>query len=98
MEDKIDLLDKLINTDGWKRGIVPHLTNQLNMDIVALVGNDPEKKTSDDFLRGRISLLKWLIEGIPREIQEVKFERMRARQPEPGQPAAGDPYQAEQEK
>lgn len=76
------LLKTLVRSREWNEGLVPILRSKLESATSALL----QGTQRDDLLRGQISVLAWLYEGLPLELEREEET------PKPDDPAVGNPY------
>lgn len=80
------LLKNLLGSLEWTDGLKPVLLAQLEQATQQLLIGSPD----DDKMRGRVQCLLWLLEGLPRQLEQ---EETPADEP-PVEPA-GHPYEEE---
>lgn len=92
-ELKFQLLQQMLNSDGWEV-LHEHLTKLRDSDMISL--SAAKRDLPDDYVRGRIGTLTWLLEGLSAEVQEY-FREQHPVKPlgQPVEVDAGNPYAPE---
>lgn len=73
-EEAVPLVLDTIQTPGWTEVIQPGLLRARDQAILGLInGDSTTKKVSDDFTKGQINALSWMI-GWPQRISAVAAE------------------------
>lgn len=91
-EQTILLFEELITSKAWNEALIPHLTRFRESDILSLLAVSDQKKVSDDFLRGRVNVYQFLIEGLPRQVVEARAANLEPPAGPPEEVHVGDPY------
>lgn len=66
LKEKMEAVSYLLQTDGWEV-IQEFLTNQQNSDMQILAS--PKRAYPDDFYRGRVNVIQWLLEALPEQVK-----------------------------
>ena len=90
--ERMRALEETLNTTGW--GVLhDFLTIQRETDMITL--SSAKRDLPDDYLRGRISVMTWVLEGLTQEVNEYFRDHDKQAQSVDGQPAhedVGHPY------
>lgn len=79
----------LLNSTGWLDILMPMMEHQLKTDILALSDQSRTRTlVSDDYLRGRISALRWILTHPANLVKEEELRRAK----KPAADAVGHPY------
>src|SRR6267142_4654172 len=89
-EQAMEQLRGTLASGGWNNVIVPTLQEQVLARLNSLCAPTRPEGTSDDFLRGQIDMLKYVIGMFRKKLAEYDTERTMAQQEAP--PPKGSPY------
>jgi hypothetical protein len=79
LEERIATMQSLLGHDGWQKEIVPQVLRWQAVDMNELLSDVGDKKGRNDFLRGRVNVLKQFLKHfmdlLPRLQEELEETR-----------------------
>lgn len=89
--EQIAALGWLTSLPQWKDVFIPNIAGLLSQDMLALSLHKRDTSFTDDFLRGRIAVYRFIMDGIPQRLAEFA-QKEQAEAPAEDNPHVGHPY------
>jgi hypothetical protein len=90
-EEAVHHLRETLATPGWAQVIAPSVAQEMQTAIVALCSQGRKGHETDDFLRGKIVALKWILTSPSQTVTDWEASKKEAN-PDGHPDAVGHPY------
>jgi len=92
-----ELLEDLLNSEAWNQFLVKYLLKFKEVAILQLttIRTTDSKLPPDDFIRGRLDVFNFLLNGLPAQLDQWKNPEKDVNNPRESDdslPGVGDPY------